>query len=155
MSQNAAEAYILREIEDIDSKIKELQFARGALQGVLARIRQSARPEFGKHRRNSAERILVETRIIEELNRSLRPLSSARLYKAAKTVLSDLKEGTFRSYLHRMKIRGVVANPNAVSGMWRLVFLPQTSAPPATDAAANTHTTDLTSTHEPMHPPTS
>lgn len=42
MSQSSAEDYILREIEELDRKIKDLQFARGALQGVLARIRQSA-----------------------------------------------------------------------------------------------------------------
>lgn len=155
MSDNPAEAYILREIEEIDRKIKDLSSARSALQGVLARIQRSGVTEFGKQRRNSADRILVETRIIEELNKTSRPLSSSRLYGAAKTVLSDLKDGTFRSYLHRMKIRGVIINPNGSSGSWRLAGVAQSFLAEPPTSAANNRTTEPTSEPEPTHPPPS
>lgn len=63
----------------------------------------------------------METKILATLRDSRRPQHNSALYAAALSVDRHLKKNTFRSYLHRLKKRGDIKNPNNISGQWVLV----------------------------------
>ena len=108
MSTPYLENSITRQILDIDSKIKELTGERKALERLLLRARQDEAQVREPIRRNSVNRVLVENRIMEVLRRSPSPASNSALFDAARSVVFDLKDTTFRSHIKRMKDAGKI-----------------------------------------------
>lgn len=111
---------LLLEIADKAKQIDNLLQEKSALERMLLRSREQN--EIIKRtdvtRKNSVARILVEGSIIQSMQHSKNPIPAKTLYKAARFVVPALRENTFRSYLHRMKARGLVERLG--QGMWRI-----------------------------------
>lgn len=125
------ERRLQREIEQIDVRIRELAQEKSALQRQLLKARQEASGLSEVSRKNSIMRIMIENRILDALRSSAKPLSSHELFQNARYANFELKENTFRTYLHRLKQRGLIANAGR-AGRWRAVA-PQSSLAPAQD----------------------
>lgn len=122
--QTLVERRFLKEIAEIDARIAELQSNRRALERLLLKVRRENPAALGEvTRRNSMGRVLLEHAILEALRAASRPLTNKALFAAARAVDYDLKEVTFRSYLHRMKGRGLIKNPRDQSGTWQISTL--------------------------------
>ncbi len=115
------ERRLLQEIDEIEIRIKEFQNQKQALKALLVKSQRDDIIVRQITRKNSADRILMETRILNTLRASKHPVHNSTLYKAALSVDTHLKKNTFRSYLHRLKKRGDIKNPNNRSGQWVIV----------------------------------
>lgn len=113
------EKRLTRELEDIESRIKELESERQALRRQIAKARAEREKLKFTTRKNSLNRILAENAILQALRNASHPLSTKELYHQAYLTNFDLKETTFRSYLHRMKKRGDIQLAGHV-GRWEL-----------------------------------
>lgn len=113
------EKRLTRELEDIEARIKELEDERRALSRQLAKARAEREGLKFTTRKNSANRVLAENAVLQALRGTTKPLSTQELYRQARQTNFDLKESTFRSYLHRMKKRGDIRTAGHV-GRWEL-----------------------------------
>ena len=111
------EKRLSRELEDIEARIKELEDERRALSTQLAKARAQREGLQFTTRKNSANRVLAENAVLMALRDTTKPLSTQELYRKARLTNYDLKETTFRSYLHRMKNRGDIQTAGHV-GRW-------------------------------------
>jgi len=111
------EQRILSELAEIGAKIQRLTADRAALEDFLGRVRRDNLGSKDVTRKNSYTRIVVENRILEALDHEKRPASARLLFTTAQLVAYGLKPQTFRSYLHRLKERGLIA-PSARRGYW-------------------------------------
>lgn len=113
------ERALTKELSEVEARIKELQDEAAALRrqiGKAAAKRQGL--EFAS-RKNSLNRVLAESSVIEALREASGPLSNSVLFKRARQTNPSLKATTFRTYLHRMKLRGVILTARR-AGEWRL-----------------------------------
>ena len=108
-----------RELEDIETRIKELEEERRALSIQLAKARAEREGLKFTTRKNSTNRVLAENAVLEALREAKKPLSTQELYLKARLTNYNLKETTFRSYLHRMKNRGDLQTAGHV-GRWKI-----------------------------------
>lgn len=122
------ESRLQREIEAIDAKIRDLTAEKRALERQLMKARRESSSFADVNRKNSVSRIMIENRIIEALKRSPRPLTSKDLKYEAMHVEFSLKEATFRTHLHRMKMKGLI-EPAGRKGLWRLPTVVPDGAP--------------------------
>ena len=113
------EAQILREIEEITHKIQSLEDELKSLRRLLATARSKDKVARSVKRKNSLDRAVVEASIHEALSEG-RPLKSSELQKRVASVVFSMNENTFRSYLHRMKEKGLIENYNERRGVWSL-----------------------------------
>lgn len=119
MNRNLSlEQHILAEIEELERRMAELELEKVGLQRVLMRLKKENVSSHEVGRRNSIDRVLVEARLLEQLRHEKTALSSSRLYEIAKGVHPDLKESTFRSHLHRMKMKNMIRNVGSRRGVW-------------------------------------
>ncbi len=111
---------ILLEIADRTRRIRELVEEKEALERALRRSREQSDlvRRTDVTRKNSVNRILVEGAILQAIERTKGPADVKKLYAAARFVVPTLRESTFRSYVHRMKMRGHIESPSA--GTWRV-----------------------------------
>jgi hypothetical protein len=123
----AAEARLTREIAEIDRTVSELLQRRRALESTILKLKREDLAAKEVTRKNSINRILVEKSILDQLQ-SGRFVSSRSLYMNAQASFYFLNNSTFRSYVRRMKERGLIES-NRV-GNWRLV--PQQAKKPST-----------------------
>ena len=99
------EQEILSQIKDIDRKLASLAEERRVLERLLIKAR---RPEVRDvTRKNSIERVVIESRILELLQASKSPVSAVIILKELRRLQPGLKDTTFRSYLHRLKEKGL------------------------------------------------
>ena len=112
------EESLIRALEAIELQMKELEAERSALRRQLAKARMENNNLRDVNRRNSASRVMIERRVLEALTDSVKPLSTRKLYSFGQLANFDLKEGTFRTCLHRMKIKGLIES--AAWGFWQL-----------------------------------
>ena len=105
---SSTENELLRRLLEIEAQITDLEAERKVIQRLLQKVRKDEIGNKDVTRRNSVSRVIVETRIIQVLNNAKKPLSSNMLYNDVKSYIGDLKENTFRSHLHRMKLKGVI-----------------------------------------------
>jgi hypothetical protein len=101
---------IFAEIEEINNKVRELLHQKRSLEDVLIRARQKSElvRRADVTRKNSVNRILVEGAILESIRNSRNPVRPKRLFVEARGLVPSLCESTFRSYLFRMKARGLI-----------------------------------------------
>ena len=102
-----------RQIIDIQSEIDvyERMLRKSREQQVL--IQQT-----DVTRKNSVNRILIENAVVSSLKSSGRPRNTRSLYRDAVLIVGTLKEGTFRTILHRMKNRGIITSVS--DGKWQI-----------------------------------
>lgn len=116
---SAIEKRLLGEVEKIEARIKELGIEKSALQRQIAKARADRTGLQSVTRKNSINRVLAENSVIEMLRARQRPCSTRQLYLNALSTNFDLKDTTFRNYLHRMKNKGLIETAGHV-GRWRL-----------------------------------
>jgi predicted HTH transcriptional regulator len=106
-------------------KIADLESERHALQRVLERAKSEQFIVPGTNRRKNFGKIEVEQEILQTLRRQQGPVSSGDLLAAARSVKYSLKPVTFRTYLHRLKARGLISNADEKGrGYWSIVSKP-------------------------------
>jgi hypothetical protein len=108
----------MSEIEELEKRIKELTQEQFALKRQLmkARLKDSSLKDVS--RKNSANRVMIESRVLETLSGRSKACSTAALYREGLRVNFELKENTFRINLHRMKEKGLIRSVGR--GLWRL-----------------------------------
>jgi hypothetical protein len=116
---SAFERRLLKEVEKIETQIKELEIEKRALQRQIARSRSERTGIQNVTRKNSLNRVLAENSIIEFIRARGKECDTKQLYNNAKITNFDLKEATFRTYLHRMKYRRLIETGRSV-GTWKL-----------------------------------
>jgi hypothetical protein len=114
------EKRILQEIADRQAKIRELQNEIRTFERMLLKARQQNElvRRVDVTRKNSVPRILVETSVLESLKQTGRVRGTRSLYRDACLGVGTLKEGTFRTILHRMKNRGLISSVS--KGKWQI-----------------------------------
>lgn len=112
------EARILRELSAVEEEISKLQAEAVALRRQLGKAKAERLGLEHTTRKNSMNRVLVENVVVEHL-RQQTPLSTKFLLRKALPSNPQLKENTFRTYLHRMKQRGLIKTARR-PGEWEL-----------------------------------
>ena len=118
------EARLILEVSKIDQQIAELLREKDALIRQLLKARARDQSLRDVTRLNSGQRVLVEDAVLGLLQTTGAPCSPSKiLAHVRKEVAHDLNENTLRTYLHRMKERGLVTNPSR--GAWLFATPPQ------------------------------
>jgi cell division septum initiation protein DivIVA len=129
------EETLLQEIAEIADQIRELSHQKQSLEQLLAKARLQS--DFVKRsdvtRKNSMNRVLVEGAVMQSIKRANKPVKAKSLFGEARLMVSSLRENTFRSYLFRMKARGLIVPLG--SGMWQV-------GPKAESPSLNERTSD-------------
>lgn len=120
------ERHLVSRLAEIAKRITELSQEQKVLQRMLERVRREMIPNVDVARKNSHQRILVETSIIQSLSRGHEMRSVKSLFMDAQLMVPDLNASTFRSYLRRLSQRGLIRQIGARGG-WTL------EAPPPSD----------------------
>jgi len=97
------------EIARLDRAIVELQQERSTVLRLWQQIRSRNISQSDVTRRNSAKRVLVEHSATEALAAKSQGLDGKTLFRIARISVPDLKPVTFRTHLHRMKQKGLIA----------------------------------------------
>ena len=118
-NKSRLEVRLLREIEEINQRIQSLEDERKSLKRLLANARSKDKVARSVKRKNSLDRAVVEACVHEALSEG-RPLQSGALRKRVASVVFSMNENTFRSYLHRMKEKGLIMHHNGRRGVWTL-----------------------------------
>ena len=114
------EKRLTKELEAIEAQISELEGEKRALGRQLAKARAERTGLRFTTRKNSMNRVLAENSVLEKLRTATKPVSTNDLYLNALSTNYDLKQNTFRSYLHRMKKSGLIKTAKYV-GHWAIV----------------------------------
>jgi repressor of nif and glnA expression len=117
-SESYYERRLMGEIEELERRIKDLTQEKLALKRQLMKARRKDISLKDVSRKNSANRVMIESRILEALSENSKACYTELLYKEALRVNFELKENTFRTYLHRMKEKGLIRSVGR--GLWRL-----------------------------------
>jgi len=102
------ERAVLKEINEIDKKISALQEEKRILNRTLFRSKVS-KVSASIPRKNSIERVYIEGKILELLKSSKGGIGWGGIYKEMLWEKADLKETTLRTYLFRLKERGLIS----------------------------------------------
>lgn len=114
-----AEETLLGELARINRKLDDLASEKRSLERLIVRMRRENMASNEVSRKNSAGRMLVESAVIKALSQARgKSVTVSDLRIAAEDVEFRLKESTFRSHLHRMKLRGLIVP--ADYGRWKL-----------------------------------
>lgn len=122
MSKTPASYYetrLQREIEEIEARMRELTQEKAALQRQLMKARRENVDLSDVNRKNSVNRVMIETRVLDALKSAAKPMPTRDLYQVAQFVNFELNENTFRTTLHRMKQKALI-EPTSRRGVWRL-----------------------------------
>lgn len=131
---SALEAQLVAQLTGIKQEIAKLQAQSETLEALLVRVRL----ETNLHdvtRKNSIDRVLIENAILEALRRSKKPVPTKWLFLTARSITPQLRNTTFRSYLHRLKAKGLIFN-SAGHGFWTSVEPDLVSSKSAPDLGA-------------------
>ena len=111
---------ILQEIADRRRQIASLQREIDTYERMLfkSREQQALIKRTDVTRKNSIKRILIENSVINTLKTSGRPRGTHNLYMDAALIVGSLKQGTFRTILHRMKGRELITSVG--EGKWQI-----------------------------------
>jgi predicted transcriptional regulator len=120
-SHSGLAAQTLAEIAELDRRIASLVELRDGLKRVFARVSKAGPAETAHVLAERSRSALIEQVIVEMLEAADgRSLKTRELFESARTVSAHLKYVTFRSYLHRLKRRGVITAEKSDHGSWRL-----------------------------------
>jgi hypothetical protein len=113
------ELALTQELSEVEARIKELENEAAALRRQIGKAAANRQGFEFASRKNSLNRILAENSVIEALRKADGPLSNDTLYRKALQTNPSLRANTFRTYLHRMKLRGVLLTARR-AGEWKL-----------------------------------
>lgn len=113
------ERALTQELSDVEARIKELQDEAAALRRQIGKASAKRQGLGFASRKNSLNRVLAENSVIEALRDAPGPLSNDTLFKKARLTNPSLKPNTFRTYLHRMKLREAILTARR-AGEWKL-----------------------------------
>lgn len=116
--RNVLETHVVAQLTGLEREIAKLEHQRDALRGILLKVRRENSQLRDVTRKNSYDRILIESRIVDLLRDATKPVVTRRLYWAAKEINPQLPNSTFRSYLHRLKSKGVI--DSETHGEWTI-----------------------------------
>lgn len=117
--QNLLEQRLLKELADIKRRQADLLQEQNSVERMLLRVRREGVAAKVVARRDSVPRLLIEREMLDALSASKeKTLSTRSLIRHAQTVDRNVKDATVRSYLHRLKARGLILP--AGHGLWRL-----------------------------------
>ena len=132
--RSALEAQLVTQLTGVKQEIAKLQAQCDTLEALLVRVRQ----EINLHdvtRKNSIDRVLIENAILGALRPSKKPLPTNWLFLTARSITPQLRNTTFRSYLHRLKAKGLIFNSGG-HGFWACVEPELVSSKSASDPGA-------------------
>jgi hypothetical protein len=115
------ERHLTEELLGVEKRIKGLQTEAAVLRRHLAKAKAKQLGLQFIDRKNSVNRVLVENHILIFLQNSNNPIKSRKLYINTLKILPELKESTFRSYLHRLKSKGIITNRSG-AGTWSVAL---------------------------------
>jgi hypothetical protein len=128
-ARSALEAQLLAQLTGVKQELAKLERQRETLEALLLKARQELNLR-DVTRKNSLDRVLVENTILEALRRGRKPLPTKMLYYTARSINPQLRNTTFRSYLHRLKTKGLIFN-SAGHGFWTAIEPEPASSKPA------------------------
>lgn len=114
------EAKILEQIRALIQRRQEIDAEENALRRLLIKVRSETVKAQDVTRKNSATRILIEDRILETLRRAPEGVSTSVLAREVAYYFPRIKGATFRSYLHRLSVRGLVEPAQGRLASWQL-----------------------------------
>jgi hypothetical protein len=114
------EKRIHQEIADRERRVRELQDEIHTYRRMLLKARQQNEliKRVDVTRKNSVNRILIENSVLESLRQAGKVRSTRSLYRDACLVVGNLRNGTFRTILHRMKNRELISSVG--DGRWQI-----------------------------------
>ena len=115
---NMIERHLLGEISAIDRRIDALRREQDVLKRQLLKVRRHYGATLEATRSNSTDRVIAESLIRDAIKRTGRPRSTKEIYQELKASLPTLYYGTFRTYLSRMKEKGILMSPQR--SLWDL-----------------------------------
>ena len=111
------EERLVAEISAIDQRVSELMAEKAALTRQLLKAREQRTALRDVTRINSGQRVIVEQSILGFLERRGRESSPSEILDyVRKTAVHDLNDNTLRTYLWRMREKGILTNPKR--GSW-------------------------------------
>lgn len=113
------ERALTQELSEVEARIKELQDEAAALRRQIGKATANRQGFAFASRKNSLNRVLAENAVTQALREAGGPLSSDTLFSKARLTNPSLKPNTFRTYLHRMKLRGALLTARR-AGEWKL-----------------------------------
>lgn len=116
---DALQRSLVRRLGEVQEAIAKLTAEKAALERLITHEAVGSPSSTAGARRNSTERLLVEQRVVELLRRARTPIYGRFLLKEIRSLLPGMKAATFRSHMHRMKAKGIVA-PGGRDGFWVL-----------------------------------
>lgn len=111
-------AQIRSQLDDVGKRIEDLVALQDGLNRALMRLAGQL-PD--KLRSNGFARAIVESKLLETLVAAQgQPVSTQQLFESACMAAPTLKYTTFRSYLFRLKRKGLIAGAIGMHGFWQL-----------------------------------
>jgi len=109
------------QLAETEQRIADLIAVRDGLLRVYVRVSGQDKERESEIRSSSYNRLLIERTIFETLERAKEKLATTReLFVHARVASPKLKYGTFRSYLTRLKERGLITAEARARGFWKL-----------------------------------
>ena len=118
--QSCSPGALIRWQTDSDTgvRIAALRQEQDALKRQLIKARWETHALRDVNRKNSAPRVLVEERVLATLRREGKAMHNGKLFMEARLVNFELIPSTFRTYLHRMKEKGLIMSRRR--GYWEV-----------------------------------
>jgi hypothetical protein len=110
------ETHLLAQITSVEQEITKLEAERNTLRDILLKVRRENSKLRDVTRKNSFDRILIESRIMNLLRAASKPVPTSRLWWTAQEINPRLRNTTFRSHLHRLKSKGLIESET--HGFW-------------------------------------
>lgn len=105
------------EIESLEVRIRQLRAEQDALRRQLLKSRSIGTSPIPLTRSDSLNRAMTERTVLDLLESEGAALQTRVLFKKTSYLVSELREGTFRTNLNRMKEKGLIES--AGHGWWR------------------------------------
>ena len=118
VTESELEKQLISAIAETSRAIKKLEEERSALERQLLRVRGTNVNLNDVNRRDSINRAIAESAVLDALYQAQKPLALDKLYGAVLVKNADAKLATIRTYLSRMKQKGLIEN--AGRGRWQL-----------------------------------
>jgi hypothetical protein len=108
------EQALIDRLGDLERQIAELSRDHEATKRLLTKVRRESLDRHEVTRKDSFGRIVVENKIIEILRSHHRSMRGSDILRRLSNEYVDIKASTFRSYLRRMKEKGIVVEAKIV-----------------------------------------
>ena len=117
---NLPQTDLMEQLAEVERQVTILMSIRGALQAAIATLSNGEELHFPEQQSLAAiNRIAIERRIIARLMAAgLAGVPTTELFLAARQAAPGLKYSTFRSHLHRLKVREKIRRDELSHGVW-------------------------------------